>query len=594
MVWMWSSRLFWKLFLTYAGLVLLAVSACIAIVSGWQEEQLVEQVRRRLHDSASLLRNDLGDGLAAGRSEALQQKVRLLGKQTQTRFTLVAGDGLVLADSEQPGLAEVVAMENHLSRKEFILASRLGEGLSRRNSPTLGEPFLYYALAVDQDGILVGYVRAAQSMASIQEEVGLIRRLIWSVGFLVGLSGLAITYWLTRRILRPIRELTAAAEDIAMGNYPDRIEVHSTDELGTLARSFEHMNSELRSREELLRASAQRQHAVLGGMIEGVLAVDGRQQVLFANAAAGRALSFDPAKVEGSPLLEVVRSHELRGIVRQTLHSGELCQGDFSWQADTMRMFNVYATPLPGDPCPGVVLVLHDVTELQRLESLRQEFVANVSHELKTPLSSIKAYTETLLSGALEDSKNAPRFLRRIDDQADRLHELILDMLSIARIESGAGTLELADVSLNRVVAVCVSDYESRIEASRIELRNEVDSEPVIVRADEESLLQILSNLVDNAVKYTPSGGVITVSCRRELADVVIEVSDTGVGIAAEHLERLFERFYRVDKARSRELGGTGLGLSIVKHLSQAMGGSVSVESQLGQGSTFQVRIPLA
>ena len=591
---MWSSRLFWKLFLTYAGLVLLAVSVCVASVSGWQEEQLVEQVRRRLHDTASLLRDDLGNKLAAGRSETLQQKVRLLGKQTQTRFTLVTSDGLVLADSERPGLAQVIEMENHLSRKEFILASRSGEGLSRRISPTLGESFLYYALTVEQDEHILGFVRAAQSIASIQDEVSAIRRLIWSVGLLVGLSGLAITYWLTQRIIRPIRELTGAAEEIATGDYPDRIEVHSSDELGTLARSFEHMNTELRSREKKLRASAQQQHAVLGGMIEGVLAVDAHQRVLFANAAASRAFSFQPAEVVGKLLLEVVRSHELRDIVEESLHSGKLCQGDLSWQAETMRTLNVHATPLPGEPCPGVVLVLHDVTELKRLETLRQQFVANVSHELKTPLSSIKAYTETLLNGALNDSENAPRFLRHIDDQADRLHDLILDMLSLARIESGATAFELTDVPLERVVTACLADCEKRAEAAQIRLQNEIGSDSIDVRADEESLLQILSNLVDNAIKYTLSGGEIAVRCRQESAEAVIEVSDTGIGIAQKHHERLFERFYRVDKARSRELGGTGLGLAIVKHLCQAMGGSVSVESQLGQGSTFQVRIPVA
>jgi len=591
---MWLSRLFWKLFLTYAGLVLLALCVCVAIVSGWQESQLVEHVRRRLHVSAALLGDDLGNQLAAGRSEALQQKVRLLGAQTQTRFTLVNGDGLVLADSEQPGLAEIAEMENYLSRKEFVQASHVGEGLSQRISPTLGVPFLYFALAVKQDEVLLGYVRAAQSMASIQEEVSAIRRLIWSVGLLVGLAGLAITYWLTQRITRPIRELTVAAEDIGAGNYPNRIEVHSNDELGTLARSFEQMNRVLRSREKQLRSSVQQQDAVLGGMIEGVLAVDARQQVLFANSAAGRALSFQPDEIVGRPLMDVARSHELREIVQQTLDSGKLCKGELSWQSDTILALNVHATPLPGDPCPGVVLVLHDVTELKRLESLRQQFVANVSHELKTPLSSIKAYTETLLNGALEDSENAPRFLRRIDDQADRLHDLILDMLTLARIESGAAALELTSVSLQRVVDACLTECESRAEAAQIELQNNLDSDSIVVRADEESLQQILSNLVDNAIKYTPSGGSIAIHCHQESAEVVIEVTDTGVGIAPKHHERLFERFYRVDRARSRELGCTGLGLAIVKHLCQAIGGSVAVESQLGQGSTFQVRIPLA
>lgn len=591
---MWSSRLFWKLFLTYAGLVLIALSVCVAIVSGWQEEQLVEQVRRRLHDSAALLRDDLGSRLVAGRSEALQQKVRNLGEQTQTRFTMVTREGLVLADSEQLGLAEVVEMENHRNRKEFVLASRSGEGVSQRNSSTLGVPFLYFALAVEQDNEIIGYVRAAQSMASIQEEVSSIRRLIWSVGLLIGLSGLATTYWLTQRIISPIQELTDAAEDIATGNYPERIGVHSSDELGILARSFENMNSELKSRENQLRTSSHRQQAVLGGMIEGVLAVDSRQKVLFANAAAGKALSFQPDQIEGHALLEVVRSHELREIVEQTLSSRELCQGELAWQADSIRTLKIHATPLPGEPCPGVVLVLHDVTELKRLEYLRQQFVANVSHELKTPLSSIKAYTETLLSGALEDKSNAPRFLRQIDDQADRLHDLILDMLSLARIESGNATLELINVPLQRVVTTSLADYEARSKSAQISLNHQSDCDSLEVRVDEESLQQIMSNLIDNAIKYTPSGGTISVWSHQEAGMAVIEVSDTGIGIAPEHQERLFERFYRVDKARSREMGGTGLGLAIVKHLCQAMGGSVSVESQFGRGSTFRVRIPLA
>ncbi|MCA9230654.1 MAG: HAMP domain-containing protein [Planctomycetales bacterium] len=591
---MWSSRLFWKLFLTYAGLVLLAVSACIAIVSAWQDEQLFEQVRRRLHDSATLLRDDLGDQLAAGPSESLQQQVLRLGEQTQTRFTLVKDDGVVLADSEQPNLDEVAKMENHLGRKEFAQAKHHGFGISRRDSPTLGESFLYFALAVKEGEQIVGYVRAAQSIGSIQEEATTIRRLIWLVGLLVGLSGLVITYGLTLRILRPVQALTTAAEEVAQGAYPDRIEVRSEDEFGTLARSFERMSRELRLREVQLKSSLHRQQAVLGGMIEGVLAVDARQRVMFANPAAEKALSFHSESVEGRPLLEVVRSHELREIVVQTFRSGQLCQRDISLQGPAARTFNVHATPLPGEPSPGVVLVLHDVTELKRLEGLRQEFVANVSHELKTPLSSIKAYTETLLNGAIEDEQNAERFLHRIDDQADRLNELILDMLSLARIESGSTSFEMASVPLSRVVAACLESYESRFAAAKVALRNELGPDEVLVRADEESLFQVLSNLIDNAIKYTPEEGVVSIRCQADGDKAVIEVSDTGVGIASEHQERLFERFYRVDKARSRELGGTGLGLSIVKHLCQSMGGRVSVESEVGRGSTFRVRLPLA
>jgi two-component system phosphate regulon sensor histidine kinase PhoR len=238
--------------------------------------------------------------------------------------------------------------------------------------------------------------------------------------------------------------------------------------------------------------------------------------------------------------------------------------------------------------------VMHDVTELKRLEGLRQQFVANVSHELKTPLSSIKAYTETLLNGALEDPQHARHFLSRIDEQATRLHELILDLLSLARIESGQAALEIVDLPLSRVVAKCLRDHEERAKANGLTIENQVSDTLLKVRADEEGLQQILGNLIDNAIKYTPAGGSITIRCHEEAHQAVIEVADTGVGIESEHHSRLFERFYRADKARSRELGGTGLGLAIVKHLCQAMAGSVYVASKPGQGSVFGVRLPLS
>jgi two-component system phosphate regulon sensor histidine kinase PhoR len=582
------------MFLAFAALVLVALTAMLAIVSGWQEDQLVEQMQKRLREAALLMRDSVRADLPAGPSEALQAKVRRLGQQTQTRFTLVDAEGLVLADSEHETLAEVSTLENHLNRPEFLQAFREGQGEAQRNSATLGVPYLFFALPVEQQGKLVGYVRAAHPMASVYEQVAAIRRFIAMMGLAVGATGLVITSWLTWRIVHPVQDLTQAAEQIAAGEYPQRVDVATRDELGMLARSFEKMSRELDSRERQLRESMQRQTTVLAGMIEGVIAVDRRQHVLFANVAAGRKLRFSPEDVVGLPLLEVVRSHELRTIVEQALQTRQHCQGEIQRKSDVQLTLEVHATPLPGQPCPGVVLVLHDVTDLKRLEGMRQQFIANVSHELKTPLSSIKAYTETLLSGALEDTEHARTFLSRIDDQADRLQDLIIDMLSLARIESGQMPLELANVSVVEVVENCVRDYEGRAAAGQLTLVNQIDSGPLQVRADEEALLQILSNLVDNAIKYTPAGGTVTIRGRSEESQAVIEVADTGPGIAPEHHERLFERFYRVDRARSRELGGTGLGLSIVKHLCQAMGGSVAVESALKKGSVFRVRIPLA
>jgi len=594
---MWSSRLFWKLFLANAALIALVVGVCTAIVAGWQEEQLVEQVHRRLHDSAMLLKEHIRREPFSEDNESLQRKIRNLGQRTKTRFTIVDAQGKVLADSEQATLDDVRAMDNHLQRQELVQANHTGSGDSRRLSPTLRVPYLYFALAIEADGTRQGYVRAAQPIASLLAEVAAIRRLIWQVGLGVVFVGLVLSYALTQRLLHPIQTLTTAAESLARGEPPRRLGVPRADELGTLARAFEHMVVELETRQNALRATNGQQAAVLGGMVEGVLAVDGNERVLFANEAAGRILGFAPDEAVEHTLLEVVRSNDLHEIVRHTLRQREFVRSEIDWQATKPRRLIVNATPLPGDCSAGVVLVLHDVTELNRLENLRQQFVANVSHELKTPLSSIKAYTETLLGGAIDDKKNARRFLQCVDDQANRLHELILDMLALARIESDGFALELTDVCIHDVAEKCVQDHRARAQSAEISLIDETGSSDWSVHADEESLQQILDNLVDNALKYTPAGGTVTLRSRRAEADprmAEIEVADTGPGIDPAHHERVFERFYRVDKARSRALGGTGLGLAIVKHLCQAMGGSASVENRPGGGTIVRVLVPLA
>jgi two-component system phosphate regulon sensor histidine kinase PhoR len=278
--------------------------------------------------------------------------------------------------------------------------------------------------------------------------------------------------------------------------------------------------------------------------------------------------------------------------VEQAFGNTEPTRSEVEVGAQVRRVVAVHASRLPGEPSPGVLVVLHDVTELRRLENLRQEFVANVSHELKTPLTVIAASAETLLDGALGDPAHNVAFVRRIAEQADRLHQLILDLLSVARIESGQSRFEIAAVPLAPLVEGCLSQFAAKANAKQISLAAESPSEAISVLADEEGLEQILSNLVDNALKYTPAGGRVTIRWQVNDDAVIMEVSDSGLGISSEDQARVFERFYRVDKARSRELGGTGLGLSIVKHLAQAFGGSVSVRSELGRGSTFSVRLP--
>ena len=588
--------LFWKLLLAFGVLSVTAILLLTWLFSNAYEALLERELSQRIAAAATTTGELLGDRWPASPTESTQEMVRQLGQEIGVRLTLIAADGMVLADSQLGDMAGVEQAENHADRTEIIAAMKNGSGIARRTSPTIGERMRYYAVRVDHKGKPVGVVRAALPTAPIAVELAGLQRWIWTIGILLSVAAVGVAYWVAARLTDPLRALAAAADAIAAGKHDFRLPAASggDDELSKLAAALNDVGRRLAQREGQLRSTSQTQATVLEAMTESVIAVDRSEKILFANASAARALGFDAARVEGHPLLEAVRSHELRAVLQQALRTRKACSGEIIWRGKTQRIFDVLATPLPGDPLPGVVVVLRDVSEVKRLEQMRQQFIANVSHELKTPLSSIKAYAETLLGGALKDPVHGQRFLERIDEQANRLHQLIMDMLSLARIESSQAPLELANLPLGRVAQRIVADYERQAASKQVALENKIDDLSILVRADEEALRQILSNLIDNAVKYTPPGGRVTVASRVEGAVVLCDVSDTGPGISAEHHSRVFERFYRVDKARSRELGGTGLGLSIVKHLTQAMGGSVEVKSQVGHGSTFTVRLPAA
>ncbi|QDT99720.1 HAMP domain-containing sensor histidine kinase [Gimesia aquarii] len=590
---MWSSRLFWKLFLVYAGLNIASAIVFALIVSGRQQTQVDEQVRQRLHDSAVIMGSSLEGVFQQGPTESLQKKVKKLGKKTGTRLTLIDMDGVVIADSDQDTLKLVQDMENHKNRVEIIQAISTGSGSSKRMSPTLSEPMLYYAVLFKEEEQPEGVVRVAITMAKIQEEVSAVEKLIWGIALVVSFTVMLLTYWVVARMIRPLTILTNAAESIAGGEYDQKLYFPQHDELGILAQSFNHMSHEMAERVRQLQASGDRLGTVLEGMVEGVIAINERQHVLFANESAGRLLFFSPEEAEGKPLFESVRNHQLQRAVTEVLNTLEPQRMEVELESTSDRILGVTTTPLPGEPCPGLVIVLFDMTELRRLESLRQEFVANVSHELKTPLSSIKAYTETLIRGAKDDPEISQTFLMRIEEQAERLHELIMDLISLASIESGNQVFDIIDIELGPFVEICLVDQQKVAEAKNIELIVEAKEPGIKVKADEEGLHQILGNLINNAIKYTPDQGRITI--RWEWDDpnmVLLEVEDTGIGIEEKHQARLFERFFRVDKARSRELGGTGLGLSIVKHLVQSFNGTIGVTSKVGEGTTFTVRLP--
>lgn len=427
------------------------------------------------------------------------------------------------------------------------------------------------------------------------DDLSTVHTRLWTAAVGVSLLALGITYVMVGRIIGPLQTLTAAAQEIVQGRLPAEVSVQSRSEIGTLARVFNTMSRELAARihdlEEQRRQSEtnhQQLETVLGALTDGVIAVDAEEQILFANNAAIRLMDLKPASMLGRPIWEAVRHQGLHEVVARAL------QHDMPQRMElevprSQSIVEVAASRLP--EATGAVVVIHDVTELRRLENLRRDFVQNVSHELKTPLSSIAAYADTLLEGALDDADCNRQFVSRIAEQADRLHHLILDLLALARMETADDSFEVRPVDLSRILLASIDAHSGVVQAKRIALIADGPSEPVWVQADDEGVRTIIDNLLDNAVNYTPVEGRITVRWKRQGSRAVLQVQDTGVGIAHEHQQRIFQRFYRIDKARSRELGGTGLGLSIVKHLCQAFGGTVSVSSQLGQGSTFTVEL---
>jgi Signal transduction histidine kinase len=416
--------------------------------------------------------------------------------------------------------------------------------------------------------------------------------LLWTTaGLTISFGGLAM-WACIQRIIQPLTELTRHVRAASASGDGQTAAIDSPDELGVLATAFNSMQRDLARRVDQIQENNERLQTILGSMVEGVLAVGPDKTILMANDAGRELLDFVTPKPVGRSLLEVTRVRPVHEAVARALAMAVPVETEFDSPGAHRRTLSLRATRLPGEPCPGVMVVLHDLSELRRLENLRRELVTNVSHELKTPLAAIKAYAETLRMGAVHDSENNLAFVQRIEEQADRLHELILDILQIARMEQGQETFEIVPVALADLIEACAQQFSDTAAARQVALAVELPPPDATALADEEGARTILDNLVDNALKYTPAGGRVTIRCRLDDEQATLEVEDTGIGIAEKDQERIFERFYRVDRARSREVGGTGLGLSIVKHLAQAFDGTVSLTSQLGRGSTFRVTLP--
>ncbi|MDP3542371.1 MAG: ATP-binding protein [Elusimicrobiota bacterium] len=568
----------------FAPRLALAVGGLLAAAIGALGLAFAETLGREL--TGDLTRSLLVQARLAAREAPLVADA--IGAACECRATVISPDGAVLGDSslDPEGLSHA---ENHRARPEVASALDGREASAVRRSATLGAHHLYAAApAFGPGGAVRGVVRLSLPLTEVAHRVSRARRFVLWTALAVFVATLLLAWPLARAAGRPLEEMAAVARRLAAGDYGARVRGPlGGDERALLGETLNALAARVEETVGELSRDRSRLAAVLDQMAEGVVAVDAEGRILLVNPALSRLLGIDPAQARGRGHLESLRHHGLAELVGEVLRGGAPAARELRLFSPEELVFDAHAAPLLQEGrAAGALVVLHDITRLRRLEQVRRDFVANVSHELRTPLSSIKGFAETLREGAIDDKENRLGFLKTIEEQAVHLSQLVDDLLDLSSIESGHRQPSLAPTDL-RALAVDVSRRFAPAAADRGVTLATLPGGPLTGLADAEQVRRILANLIDNAIKYTEPGGRVEISLEAWDAEAVVSVRDTGVGIPVEDLSRIFERFYRVDKSRSREAGGTGLGLAIVKHLVEAQGGRVWVESRQPGGSSF-------
>ena len=575
-----TKRIFLKLILALIGLLIVAALGVDYFVTRSAEANLRRGLENGLKEQARLAVAVLRGRPAESNPEVVDEIAEAAG----ARLTLIRADGVVVVDSE----ADPATMENHSTRPEFVEALAGGVGVSTRFSSTVGTEFLYVAIP-SEDGAL----RLALPLSEIRAQTQEIRGRILRVTLVAFIPAVFLAFWLAQRLSARLSQIMSFSTDLARGDFRAPVPAFSGGELGELSLTLQTTAERLRSMFEQLQEERSRFAAAVNGIGAGVLVVDLERRAIVCNPAMRRMFPNENLAVGDRPFTASHR--DIAGLFDRVFTQGTSDSVDLSVEEPPRRTWKVSCAPIGGaaGQVQAAVAVFYDITELEETERVRRDFVTNVSHELRTPLASIQGYAETLLDGAVDDPQHNRRFLEIIRQNAERLAQLSSDLMTLSQIEVRARDYDFALVAVNDLLTQASDSIRALTDKKRVSVR--VEGLPVSTRVecDSDSLYQALMNLLENAAKYTPEGGAITLGAQREDDEIEFYVRDTGVGIPSDHIPRLFERFYRVDKARSRELGGTGLGLAIVKHLVLAHDGSVRVESEMGKGSTFYFRIPL-
>lgn len=581
-----------KLFLISLGLIAGALFVSDLVLTTALDKSLTERTRTDLIVRTELAEREtsrLAEKSGTHAQQEWQELAKDLGARAKARVTIIALEGQVLGDSSLTP-AELEGVENHRERPEVLEAMAQGRGSSVRYSSTLQQRMMYVAVPFLRQGVRAGVVRAAFPLVQVEHAVTQLRMVLFVASLLALVVAGLVSTLATRRITQTLRQLAQTAGRMVDGELGERTRTPGHDEIATLGKSLDHLAGSLSKALAQLKSERDLLGDILAGMQEGVLVLDRDAHVIHANPAL-RAMLLLGSDCIGNPLLDVIRNADLVEILWRARDSASAASGEVELTGIKPRRLMVQVSPLQSGGTGDLLMVLVDVTQLRQLESIRKDFVANASHELRTPVASMRSAAETL-RGAMSDPEASQAFLEIIERNAGRLHQLVEDLLDLSRIESREFRLQIEGVDLGHFADQMAKAYKRLAKDKQINLVTDEAPSGLLAMADRKALEQVLGNLLDNAVKYCPPGSTVRIHAHPEGERIRLEVEDTGPGIPPQHLPRLFERFYRVDASRSRELGGTGLGLAIVKHLVEAMGGGVSVESEPGKGSTFSFTLP--
>ncbi len=581
-----------KLIFSYIFIILVSFGLIAFFLDKNLEESSLHNIQSSLITEARLVESQISlESLKKEDVSYLETLSKALSLKTNCRITVINIQGKVLADSDRPQ-EEIAHMENHLNRPEVRVALAGDTGIDIRYSPTLKIDMLYVALPLKDKNEIVGILRLALTLESVQDTLFTIRKTVFlGMSFALGIAFI-LGSLVAARTIKPVNRMIQVSRKFSEGDFSRRIIQSSKDEIGELASTLNKMAQDIENKIREIKAQNQKLAVIFNSMIEGVMVIDKAERIISVNPTIERIFGTLKEDVEGKIFLEAIRNNDIAEVINTVLTKGKPVSAEIALIYPVRMVFEVNATPVfENEAIGGCLVVIHDITEIRRLETVRRDFVANVSHELKTPLTSIKGFVETLLEGALDDKKNNRDFLKIIQDHAERLNNLVNDLLALSHLESKEAPLDIKDVNLRREVEEVSLGFSSQLKKNNVEIKNMLTPD-ISVKADRERIKQVFTNLIDNAIKFNKKDGIVKIYTEEMNGKIKITIEDFGIGIPERDIPRIFERFYRVDKARSRELGGTGLGLSIVKHIIELHGGSVGVESTEALGSKFWFFLP--